>query len=104
MVHPNAKPNVAHNALKKLEKNWKLKLLLLKTLMNLNRWLSLLKFMNYMKVFIKTTVKMSWEEVLKYKEIPFCPKCLKKNQFNIIKPNVVLYCEMIDESVVEKSY
>ena len=103
LIYPDAKPNAAHIALAKLEEMGKLKAIVTQNIDGLHQAAgsknvfelhgSVLR--NYcMKCYAFYDEKF----ILESKGIPTCPKCGGK-----VKPDVVLYEEGLDESIIEGS-
>ena len=100
MLFPDAKPNAAHKALAKLEKKGKLKAVVTQNIDGLHQMAGSKKVYELHGSVLRNTcthcqAKYSLEDMIKYRDsdgIPRCPKCGA-----IIKPDVVLYEEGLDE-------
>lgn len=103
LVFPNAKPNLAHYALAKLEKENKLKAIITQNVDNLHQQAGAKNVYelhgsasrNYC-MDCKSFYDLDF--ILKSKGIPKCSKC-----GGIVKPDVVLYEEGLDQKVVTDS-
>ena len=103
LIYPEAKPNAAHIALAKLEKMGKLKAIVTQNIDGLHQAAgsknvfelhgSVLR--NYC---MKCHAFFDEKFILASEGIPTCPKCGGK-----VKPDVVLYEEGLDESIIEGS-
>ena len=102
MLYPQAKPNKAHYALAKLESQGKLKAVVTQNVDHLHQAAGSLNVLelhgscsrNYCT---KCGAEFSLDVILESKDIPIC-SC-----GGIIKPDVVLYEEALNQSVIEKS-
>lgn len=105
LVHPEIKPNTCHKKLKELEDIGKLKAIVTQNIDGLHEQAGSKNVYNihgtiYSNHCIKCNKKYDLDYVLKFKdkkEIPTC-KC-----GGYIKPDVVLYEEMLPEDTVEKA-
>ncbi len=101
MLHPNAKPNKAHIALTKLEQIGKLKAIITQNIDGLHQEAN-----SHQVIELHGSVKRNYcifcnhfyteDELVQYKGI--CPKC-----HHYIKPDVVLYGEMLNQKNIEKA-
>ncbi len=106
MIYSEAKPNKAHNALAKLEKMGKLKAIVTQNIDGLHQMAGSKNVYELHGSVLRNTCthcfnKYDLEQVLKYrneKGIPICPEC-----HSIIKPDVVLYEEGLDQSTLYKA-
>lgn len=103
LIYPEAKPNAAHIALAKLEKMGKLKAIVTQNIDGLHQAAgSKNVFELHGSVLRNYCMKCHafYDEkfILASEGIPTCPKCGGK-----VKPDVVLYEEGLDESIIEGS-
>ena len=103
LIYPDAKPNAAHIALAKLEKMGKLKAIVTQNIDGLHQAAgSKNVFELHGSVLRNYCMKCHafYDEkfILASEGIPTCPKCGGK-----VKPDVVLYEEGLDESIIEGS-
>ena len=102
MLHPHAKPNKAHYALAELESQGKLKAIITQNVDSLHHTAGSVNVLelhgscsrNYC---IKCGEKYTLDAVLEAYGVPLC------HCGGIIKPDVVLFAEALDQSVIEKS-
>ena len=103
MVYPDAQPNAAHIGLAKLEQMGKLKAIVTQNIDNLHQ---LAGSKNVIQLHgsvcrnycIKCGKFYPLEKILKAPGIPYCDEC-----GSIIKPDVVLYEESLDEQVMNRA-
>lgn len=103
MIYENALPNKAHQALATLEKQGKLSAVITQNIDGLHQKAGSEKVYELHGSVLRNTCtccrsKYTLEEIMKYRDedgIPRCPKCHK-----IIKPDVVLYEEGLDEKTM----
>lgn len=102
LLHPNAKPNKAHLALAELERRGKLRAVVTQNVDSLHQKAGSLNVFelhgscdrNYC---MKCGGSFSMDDVLAVAGVPYCP-C-----GGLIKPDVVLFEEALDERVMQKS-
>lgn len=102
MLFPNAKPNKAHLALAKLEKEGKLKAVITQNIDGLHQAAGSKEVLElhgsvHRNYCMKCGKFYGFEEILKSKGIPRC-SC-----GGMIKPDVVLYEEGLDSNVIQKT-
>ena len=102
MLYPNVKPNKAHYALAKLESEGKLKAVITQNIDNLHQAAGSKNVLElhgsvYRNYCIKCCKFYPLETVLNSTGVPRC------DCGGIIKPDVVLYGEQLDEEVLDKS-
>ncbi len=103
LIYPNAKPNAAHISLAKLEEMGKLKAIVTQNIDGLHQAAGSKKvyelhgsvLRNYC---MKCNTFYDEKFILESKGIPTCPKCGGR-----VKPDVVLYEEGLDESIIKNS-
>src|SRR5574344_149451 len=100
LVYPNAKPNNAHIALAKLEEMGKLKAIVTQNIDGLHqaagsKTVFELHGSVHRNYCTKCHAFYDSEYVLNAKGIPYCAKC-----GGVVKPDVVLYEEGLDEQVI----
>lgn len=103
LIYPDAKPNACHYALAKLESMGKLKAIVTQNIDSLHQ-----KAGSDVVYELHGTVKRNYcvkchalfndEYILKSEGIPICEKC-----GGMVRPDVVLYEEGLDQEVIEKS-
>ena len=106
MIYPDALPNIAHYALAKLEEQEKLKAIITQNIDGLHQKAgSKIVYELHGSVLRNTCegcrVNYNLEQCMEYRDehgIPRCPKC-----GSIIKPDVVLYEESLDEMTLVRS-
>ena len=103
LIYPEAKPNAAHIALVKLEEIGKLKAIVTQNIDGLHQAAgSKVVYELHGSVLRNYCMKCHafYDEnfILASEEIPTCPKCGGK-----VKPDVVLYEEGLDESIIQNS-
>ena len=101
MVFKDAKPNIAHKFFAELEKNGKLKAVVTQNIDGLHEKAGSKNVFNihgnvYENYCEECYEKYGLEFVLKQEGIPFCEKC-----GGIVRPNVVLYEEGLDQNVYQ---
>ncbi|QXM06590.1 NAD-dependent protein deacylase [Crassaminicella indica] len=104
MIYPEAKPNLAHLALARLEKQGKLKAVITQNIDGLHQMAGSKNVLElhgsvYRNYCIKCRASYSLDDVVN--SIEMVPKCKKCG--GIIKPDVVLYEEGLDTYTLEKS-
>ena len=102
MLFPNAKPNKAHIALAKLEKKGKLKAVITQNIDNLHQAAGSKKVLElhgsvYRNKCINCSKEYDINYVLQSENIPKCT-C-----GGLIKPDIVLYGEALDQNVLDES-
>lgn len=103
MIYPEAKPNQAHIALAQLEKMGKLKAIVTQNIDGLHQLAGSKCVYELHGSVLRNTcthcyAKYTLQDMIKYKDkdgIPRCPKC-----GSIIKPDVVLYEEGLDQKTL----
>lgn len=103
MLYPDAKPNAAHLALARLEKMGKLKAVLTQNIDGLHQLAGSEKVLElHGTVHRNYCMNCGWEadlgDVLAQEGTPKCPVCGGR-----IKPDVVLYGEMLDQDVTDRA-
>jgi len=103
LVFPDALPNDAHKSLAALERIGKLSCVVTQNIDGLhtkagNKNVCELHGSLYRNYCIKCGEKYDLDFVLSAKDIPRCKKC-----GGIVRPDVVLYEELLDEDVMEKA-
>ena len=103
MVFPNAKPNKAHIALAKLEKQGKLKAVITQNIDGLHQLASSKNVLElhgsvHRNYCVKCYKYFPLEYIMNTLSIPKCDEC-----GGIVKPDVVLYEESLDLNVLNKS-
>lgn len=106
MIYEDAKPNKAHYALAELEKQGKLKAIVTQNIDGLHQAAGSKEVYEIHGSVLRNTCprcreKYSLQEMMKYRDnkgIPRCPHCGA-----ILKPDVVLYEEGLDEGLLYKS-
>lgn len=104
MVHREAKANIVHQVLYKLSLNKNKKVsIITQNIDGLHESLSKenvypLHGTIFSNHCIKCHSYYSLEDILKLKPLPRCPKC-----HNLIKPDVVLYEEPLDQNILDKA-
>lgn len=103
LCYPDAKPNSAHKALCRLEKQGKLKAIITQNIDNLHQMAGSkvtieLHGSVYRNYCISCNEHYSLEFILASEGIPKCPKC-----GGIIRPDVVLYEEHLDHKNIDNS-
>ena len=101
LIYPNAKPNAGHNALAKLEKMGKLKAIVTQNIDGLHQAAGSKNVYELHGSVLRnycTKCNAFYDEkfILDSKDIPTCPKC-----GGIVKPDVVLYEEGLDEATIQ---
>ncbi|MBP1890826.1 NAD-dependent deacetylase [Clostridium moniliforme] len=101
LIYPNAKPNAGHNALAKLEKMGKLKAIVTQNIDGLHQAAGSKNVYELHGSVLRnycTKCHSFYDEkfILDSKDIPTCPKC-----GGIVKPDVVLYEEGLDEATIQ---
>lgn len=101
LIYPNAKPNAGHNALAKLEKIGKLKAIVTQNIDGLHQAAGSKNVYELHGSVLRnycTKCNAFYDEkfILDSKDIPTCPKCA-----GIVKPDVVLYEEGLDEATIQ---
>jgi NAD-dependent deacetylase len=104
MVCTKAKPNVAHFALASLEKQGKLKAIVTQNIDNLHQMAGSKNVLElhgsvYRNYCMDCHQFYSLSEILDMDGVPHCEKC-----GGVIKPDVVLYEEPLDNKVWDKAY
>lgn len=104
LIFPDAKPNKAHLALAKLEKEGKLKGVITQNIDNLHQSAGSINVCElhgsvYRNYCMGCHKEFNLEDILNSKEaIPYCDKC-----GSIIKPDVVLYEEALNDYEIERA-
>ena len=104
MVYPNAQPNAAHIALAKLEEQGKLQAVITQNIDGLHQLAGSKEVLELHGSIHRNRCRRchaayTLEDMLKQKDgIPRCPKCN-----GILKPEVVLYGESLDQQVIERA-
>ena len=103
MIFKDAKPNAAHISLAKLEKIGKLKAVITQNIDNLHQKAGSENVLElhgtlYKNYCIKCGKKFDVDYLIKSDGVPKCDKC-----GGVVRPDVVLYEEGLDMSVVEKA-
>lgn len=106
MIYKDAKPNKAHLALAQLEKQGKLKAVITQNIDGLHQAAGSKTVYELHGSVLRNTCtgcheKYTLDQMLEFRDengIPRCPKCN-----HIIKPDVVLYEEGLDNEVIERS-
>lgn len=104
MVYPNAQPNAAHIALAKLEELGKLQAVITQNIDGLHQLAGSREVLELHGSIHRNRCRRchaayTLEDMLKQKDgIPRCPKCN-----GILKPEVVLYGESLDQQVIERA-
>ncbi len=103
MVFPGAKPNLAHEVLSKLEKMGKLKSIITQNIDGLHQMAGSTNVLElhgsiHRNYCMDCHKSFELDYVLKSDDIPLCDKCN-----GIVKPDVVLYEEGLEQEVIEKS-
>lgn len=103
MIFPNAKPNLAHTTLAKLEKMGKLKAVITQNIDGLHQVAGSRNVLElhgsiHRNYCMHCKKFFDLDYVLNSKDIPLCDICS-----NIVKPDVVLYEEGLDHEVIGKS-
>ena len=101
LIYPEARPNACHYALAKLEKMGKLRAVVTQNIDGLHQMAGSSKVFELHGSVLRNfcTRCHSFYDVdfiLKSEGVPRCPKC-----GGIVKPDVVLYEEMLDEDVID---
>ena len=104
MVYPDAKPNVAHFALAKLEEMGKLKAVVTQNIDNLHQLAGSKNVLElhgsvYRNYCMECGKFYPLRDIIDCEGVPKCEKC-----GGIIKPDVVLYEEPLDNDVWNKAY
>ncbi len=104
LIYVDAKPNKAHFALAKLEKMGKLKAVVTQNIDNLHQLAGSENVLElhgsvYRNYCMDCGTFYSLEDIIGEKTTPHCPKC-----GGIIKPDVVLYEEPLDNTVWNKAF
>jgi len=105
MIFEHAKPNNAHKTLAKLERQGKLKAVITQNIDNLHQSAGSRNVLElHGSVYRNYCVKCGKSYDLNYiVHSNGVPKCLDKNCNGIIRPDVVLYEEQLDNKIVEKA-
>ena len=103
MVFPGAKPNLAHEVLSKLEKMGKLKSIITQNIDGLHQMAGSTNVLElhgsiHRNYCMDCHKSFELDYVLRSDDIPLCDKCN-----GIVKPDVVLYEEGLEQEVIEKS-
>lgn len=104
MVYPNAQPNAAHIALAKLEEQGKLQAIITQNIDGLHQLAGSKEVLELHGSIHRNRCRRchaayTLKDMLKQKDgIPRCPKCN-----GILKPEVVLYGESLDQQVIERA-
>ena len=103
MVFPNALPNLAHETLSKLEQSGKLKAVITQNIDGLHQIAGSKNVLElhgsiYKNYCMNCHKFFDLGYVLKSTNIPYCDACN-----GIVKPDVVLYEEGLDQEIIEKS-
>lgn len=101
LIYPEARPNACHYALAKLEKKGKLRAVVTQNIDGLHQMAGSSKVFELHGSVLRNfcTRCHSFYDVdfiLKSEGVPRCPKC-----GGVVKPDVVLYEEMLDEDVID---
>lgn len=108
MIYQDALPNAAHYALARLEKTGKLRAIITQNIDGLHQQAGSVNVFELHGTIHKNYCEhchsfYTLQELLDMGDIPYCPKCAEKGLKAIIKPDVVLYGEMLDDNVIEKT-
>ena len=101
MIYPNALPNLAHHALAKLEARGKLKAIITQNIDGLHQMagsLNVIELHGSIKRNHCLTCNAFYDEHMMMKTKGICPKC---NGY--IKPDVILYEELLDDDVIDQA-
>ena len=103
MVYKNAKPNVAHNYFAKLERSGKLKAVITQNIDGLhekagNKEICELHGSIHRNYCRQCGKKYNLDYVIEQNGIPRCKKC-----GGVVRPDVVLYGEMLDLGIINKA-
>lgn len=103
MIYTESKPNLAHISLTELEKKGKLKAIITQNIDGLHQLSGSKNVLElhgsvHRNYCIQCNEFYDLDYILKASRIPICEKC-----GNIVKPDVVLYEEGLDTSVINKS-
>jgi len=103
MIYKDAKPNKAHIALAKLEKMGKLKAVITQNIDGLHQMAGSKNVLElhgsiHRNYCINCNENYSLDFILESQGVPRCEKC-----GGIVRPDVVLYEEMLDTSILERS-
>ena len=103
LIYPDAKPNNAHIGLAKLEKIGKLKAVVTQNIDNLHQMAGSktvyeLHGTLYRNYCVKCHKQFDIDYIMNSEGIPHCDKC-----GGIVRPDVVLYEEALDEMVIKQS-
>lgn len=103
MIYENAKPNKAHKALAKLEQVGKLKAIITQNIDGLHQMAGSKNVLElhgtiHKNYCMKCGKRFNLEYIIKSKAVPRCDECN-----GIIRPEVVLYEESLDDTVIAKS-
>jgi len=101
MLYPDAEPNGAHRALARLEKQGKLKAVLTQNIDGLHQAAGSEQVLElhgsvHRNSCMRCHARYTLADVLAQEGVPVCPLC-----GGMIKPDVVLYGEPLDESVID---
>ena len=103
IIHADAKPNAAHVALASLEKAGKLKAVITQNIDGLHQMAGSKNVLElhgslHRNTCMKCGASYGLDHILASESIPLCSKC-----HGIIKPDVVLYQEMLNSQVMESA-
>lgn len=103
LVFPDAQPNPAHRALVKLEQLGKLKAVITQNIDGLHQKAgsrNVIELHGSMAHFycMNCYKQFPQDDVLKFESVPYCDRCN-----GIIRPDVVLYQESLDQEVLQKA-
>ena len=101
LVFPDAQPNPAHRALVKLEQLGKLKAVITQNIDGLHQKAgakNVIELHGSMAHFycMNCYKQFTLDDVLKFESVPYCDRC-----HGIIRPDVVLYQESLDQEVLQ---
>jgi NAD-dependent deacetylase len=103
IIHADAKPNAAHLALARLEKAGKLKAVITQNIDGLHQMAGSKNVLElhgsiHRNACMKCGASYGLDHILATKTIPLCNQC-----HGIIKPDVVLYQEMLNSQIMERA-
>jgi len=103
LIYPDAKPNAAHLALARLEQAGKLKAVITQNIDDLHQKAGSKNVLElhgtlYKNYCVKCGKKFPADYIMKTEGVPRCDKCGA-----VVRPDVVLYEEGLDQEVVEKA-
>ena len=103
LVFPDAQPNPAHRALVKLEQLGKLKAVITQNIDSLHQKAgskNVIELHGSMDHFycMNCYKQFTLDDVLKFESVPYCDRCN-----GIIRPDIVLYQESLDQEVIQNA-